>query len=93
MTKASNEWELVEIEFRVRAKDGGASKLDASQSKVQSPGGSSDGNSKDGDGSRRKNGHHSRAPIVCHGCGESGHILRYCKKSERRGGAGGRGKG
>lgn len=92
MTGASEEWELVEIECWGRVMHGPASQPGGSQAKVESPGDPSDGKLIDGDGSRTKNKHRSKTPI-CHGCGESGHILRNCNKSKQGGGAGGQGEG
>lgn len=56
MTKAAEEWTLAETELRDWAKDRRASlsKSEGAQTKVQSPGGSSGGNSSDGDGGRRE---------------------------------------
>lgn len=56
------------------------------------PGGYSSEVRKDRDENRKKNEYRSKTPITFHGCGETGHILWYCKKGRQGGNPGKKGK-
>lgn len=71
MTKASEEWELVMIEPRNRAKDGGVFRSREPSAKERA-----------GSKCSKKDEDRSEIPITCLGCREQGQTLRQCKRGE-----------
>lgn len=72
LIRGFKEWELVQIKVRDRAKDGLAYRWEKPSTKQMARG-------KGG----RKDQDRSKTPIVCHACGDSGHILKQRKKSKQ----------
>lgn len=60
-------------------------KFKGSKPEIQSPGGSYEQASSTVDGSRKRTKRRAETPVICHECGENGHILSQCKMIEQGG--------